>query len=324
MSEALTDGLSSAEQAFFDSQGATEIPADVGSANAADTQQNDAQDAAEGGADAGSSEQLRDEKGKFVPHGAFHEERTKRQQLERQLADMQAKQAVLDDRWNTLLKAGNSKQEEPPAPPSPEEDIFGYMKWQADQIKSMQTAQQEREKAENDQRQAVEQENAIWSHWNHSRTEYVQTNKDFDNAANWLSDYRMGQLKAMALVDPSMATEQARNRQINAELKSIIISAHQQGQNPADLIYRLAQGYGYKPGTVAASAQPDQQNADLSAKVDQLGKALDASKTLTASNGKNAADPMSAEAIANMSESEFTAWMKDPANERRFRQMMGG
>jgi hypothetical protein len=320
MSEALADSLSPAEQAFFDSKGETAIPVEGDGGAAANPGGADPVAEQVPGTDQTEGAQLRDEKGKFVPHGAFHEERTKRQNLERQLAEMQTKQAVLEDRWNTILKVGD-KKDEPAAPPNPEEDIFGYVKWQADQLKQIQSEKQARDEADRQHQTMTKQEEAIWSTWQQSRNEYAQTNKEFDQAATWLSDFRMNQLKALSVIDPRMGNDGARNQQINEELKAIVVAAQQQGRSPAELVHQLAVSYGFKPTAATDTTDPSKS---LAAQVDNLGKALEASRTLTASGGKSGADPMSAESIANMSEGEFSAWIKDPANERRFRQIMGG
>lgn len=323
------DTLTPAEAAFFDSRGETALPVETPAVVETPSSTPDTTVTPDVSATPdtipGADGQARDEKGKFVPHGAFHEERSKRQALERDLSDMRSKQAVLEDRWNTLLSLQKTQEAAPTAPPSPEEDLFANLKWQADQVKALQTQIADRDKTERETREAAEQETAVWSHWQRSADEYGATNKDFTQARDWMANYRMKQLEALAIIDPRMATPEARNQQINAELKSIIVAAHQQSRNPAELVHQLAVGYGFSPAAAttttpaAAAADP---NASLVAKIAELDKAMTASKTLTASNGKNAADPMSAEAILQMSDNEFSVWMRNPENAKTFDRIL--
>lgn len=308
------DSFTEGEQAFFDSRGEKDIPAEVSQETPAVVEIPSSEEI---------SGQIRDEKGKFVPHQALHAEREEHKKTKAQLEEFGRKFAVSEDRWNTLLQL--NKQEEKPAiaPPDPETDIFGYVKWQKDQLEGLQKTISERDKATQEQQQASQQEQAIWGAWESGAKTYATENPDFGNAAQWLSDYRMKQLEAIGIVDPRMSDPAARNQQINAELRDIILSAKQQNANPAELVFKLAKGYGYT-GKNEAAAETIDPNAALGEKIDQLGKAISQSKTMTATAGKAAAEPNSAEALLNMSDAEFGVWLKTPANAKLFKQMQGG
>ena len=56
-------------------------------------------------AEGAEPEKARDEKGRFVPHQALHAEREEHKKTKAQLEEISRKQAILEDRWNTLLKA---------------------------------------------------------------------------------------------------------------------------------------------------------------------------------------------------------------------------
>jgi hypothetical protein len=301
--------LSPSEQAFFESGGQTEIvetPAETSSEPAQIEQTGVVQEV--------SSE--RDEKGRFVPHQALHAEREEHKKTKSELEQIRQRQAVLDDRWNTLLKANQpAEAQQPAAPPNPEEDIFAYSKWQADQLKALQDKVDGREQQEQQSRQEVEQEQALWGEWSQSAQSYAATQTDFGDAVKFLSDARDRQLQALSIANPGFANEQGRVQQINTELKSIVIAAKQQGMSPAEAVYKIAQGYGY------AAAPPSLKLPDSLAKIDA---AQNASRTLAASPGRDAGDPMSAEAIASMSNTEFDTWYRDPANAKRFDALMRG
>lgn len=301
--------LSPSEQAFFESGGQTEIVE-----TPAETSNEPAQIEQSGVVQEVSSE--RDEKGRFVPHQALHAEREEHKKTKSELEQIRQRQAVLDDRWNTLLKANQpAEAQQPAAPPNPEEDIFAYSKWQADQLKALQDKVDGREQQEQQSRQEVEQEQALWGEWSQSAQSYAATQTDFGDAVKFLSDARDRQLQALSIANPGFANEQGRVQQINTELKSIVIAAKQQGMSPAEAVYKIAQGYGY------AAAPPSLKLPDSLAKIDA---AQNASRTLAASPGRDAGDPMSAEAIASMSNTEFDTWYRDPANAKRFDALMRG
>jgi hypothetical protein len=97
-------------------------------------------------------------------------------------------------------------------------------------------------------------------------------------------------------------------------LKQIVIGAKQRGLSSAQVIYELAQGYGYTPK--AAAADP----ADA---LDRLEKSVAGATSLSASGGARPAAGMDAAAIANMSPEQFGAWLAKNG-ERGFKKLAGG
>lgn len=317
MTEENSSGLSASEQAYFESGGTTEVvEADVTATQPVtetlDTAQIEQPEV---------TSQDRDDKGKFVPHGALHAEREEHKKTKAALEQISQRQAVLDDRWNTMLaaKATTEQPKQDETPPDPSVDVIGYMQFQAKKTQELNDKIASDNKQREEHTQAEQQERLIWDTWSSAVTQVKATAPDFDDAAAYLSQMRDTQLQAYAGVDPSFSNPQQRVAQINAELRSIIIAAKQQGQDPAVAVYQMAKGYGYAGGQPAAN--PQQETLDKIAKIDAAQRG---SKTLTASNGSNSSDPLSAEAIADMSPKEFDAWMKDPANEKRFNTLMGG
>src|SRR6478736_6951391 len=207
MTDQSTSGLSAAEEAYFSSGGETEITADPAPvadlAPTADTV--DPVDPSAAVVDP-AAPQERDDKGRFVPHQALHAEREEHKKTKAELEQIRQQQAILNDRWNTLLTA--TKQSEPQAetPPDPEVDIFAHSKWQADRLKALETKLSDREKADEEARTAAAADNELWGHWSQSAQAYAATNTDFGDAVKFLSDTRTAQLKALALVDPSFAS----------------------------------------------------------------------------------------------------------------------
>lgn len=316
MTEENTGGLSAAEEAYFSSGGESEItaePAAEPSAEPALELQPEPQAEPEPSPE-------RDEKGRFVPHQALHAEREEHKKTKAELEQIRQQQAILNDRWNTMLQVQQKVQQpEPETPPDPNEDIFAFSKWQADQLKALQERVESREKSEEQQQKIAEQERELWGHWSQSAQSYAAEAPDFGDAVKFLSDTRTRQLKALAAVDPRFGDDNGILGQINAELKSIVVAAKERGENPAKVVHELAKAYGF-----AAAPQQTQAPNGLTEKLAQIDAAQNASRTLAASPGRNAGDPISPEAIASMSNSEFEAWMKVPENAKRFQSMMGG
>jgi hypothetical protein len=317
----MESALSASEQAFFESGGETEI---------IETPAEPSNDLAPQGDLAASPEPAaqpevtgeRDEKGRFVPHQALHAEREEHKKTKSELEQIRQRQAVLDDRWNTLLKANQPAEAQQPAPPpNPEEDIFAYSKWQADQLKALQEKVDGREQQEQKTQQEQQEEQQLWGEWSQSAQSYATQQTDFGDAVKFLSEARDRQLQALSIANPGFANEQGRVQQINNELKSIVLAAKQQGMSPAEAVYKIAQGYGY---AVAAPQPVDPNTLKLPDSLAKIEAAQNASRSLAASPGRDAGDPMSAEAIANMSNAEFETWYRDPANAKRFDTLMRG
>lgn len=317
MTDQSTSGLSAAEEAYFASGGETEIAA--AQPEPSPTPEADPTHPA---AVVDPTPQDRDDKGRFVPHQALHAEREEHKKTRSELQTLREQQAILNDRWNTLITATKQPEPQPEAPPNPEEDIFAYAKWQGDQLKALTEKIDSRDKADADARTASEQERELWGHWSQSAQAYATTAPDFGDAVQFLSDARTKQLNALAVVDPTFSNAEGVTNQINAELKAIVASARARGENPAKVVHDIAKAYGFAGG--APTPTPDPAAAELAGKIAQIDAAQTASRTLAASPGQNAADPMSPEAIASMSAAEFDAWMKVPENATRFQKMMGG
>ncbi len=319
MTDQSTSGLSAAEEAYFSSGGETEIT--VETAPVADPAPNvDPVDPSAAVVDP-AAPQERDDKGRFVPHQALHAEREEHKKTKAELEQIRQQQAILNDRWNTMLAVNKQPEQQAETPPNPEEDIFAYAKWQGDQLKALQEKIDSRDKAQEQAAAVTQADNELWGHWSQSAQAYAATNTDFGDAVKFLSDTRTAQLKGLALVDPNFANEQGILNQINAELKAIVAASKQKGMDPAQAVHEIAKAYGFN-GAKAPTADP--AAADLAGKISQIDAAQNASRTLAASPGKNAGDPLSPEAIASMSTKEFEAWMKVPENARRFEKMMGG
>lgn len=304
-----SDALSETERAYFENAGEAEAsqPIEPDGSGQEDQQQED------GPAQA----QPRDERGKFVPHGALHAEREEHKKTRAELQELQHFRTRMEERWRLAEQMMAPRQEEraEDRPPDPEEDIFAYAKWQAQQLEGLKQQADERAKAEQQAAQSREIERRVWNHWQESARSYAQENADFGNAAQWLSEHRDKQLQALAGVDARFQNVGARNAQIEQELRGIVISAAQQNKSPAELVYQIAQSYGYKPA--AAQGQMPEQ-------LERVQKAQQASRSISQASGRSGADEVTPDMIAGMSDTEFSAWYAKPGNAARFDRLMQG
>jgi murein DD-endopeptidase MepM/ murein hydrolase activator NlpD len=265
------------------------------------------------------TEKARDEKGRFVPHQALHAEREEHKKTKAQLEEISRKQAILEDRWNTLLKAGVGAEQKPAEEdpePDPNVDIFAHNAWLKRQIEKERSIRSEREEAEKQSRAAQEQEQAIWSEWHQSAQSYMAETPDFGEAVKFMSELRDRQLQALSFANPQLRSEQGRVQQINAELKQIVQAAKQQGLSPAEAVYQLAQGFGYQKAGQAP--QPPQMPDKLAS----VARAQEASRTVGQAPGKAGGDELTLEGLLAMSPAEYDKWVQ--ANPNKFRSLMGG
>ena len=322
--------LSASEQAFFESGGVTEVidtpevaaegaPQGDLAAAAGDGQQQDGQlQTEQPGQQDGD---VRDEKGgRFVPHQALHAEREEHKKTKAKVEEVERHLAVLNDRWNTLLtlrqQQEQPKQEEQ-APPDPEQDIFGYTKWQAEKMRALEEKIHSQETQTRQQQEVAQQEQAIWNEWSQSAQTYAAEKPEFGDAVKWLSDFRGKQLQAMALVDERFANPAGVNEQINAELKAIIVAAKQKGISPAKVVHDLAVSYGFQ------AKAPDPAGMVLPEKLAGIASAQEAARTVGQVTGRTGGDAMTPESIAAMPPAEFERWAADPKNARLLDKMLG-
>lgn len=244
----------------------------------------------------------------------FKEERRRREEIERNLA-------VLNDRWETMLRASQGQQEGPKADedpePDPNVDIFAHQAWVSRQIKKENERRAQHEAQTAEQQRSAQLETQVSQYWHGSAAEFAKTTPDFTEAAGFLAKSRDKQLAAMASINPQLATEQGRNAVINAELKNIVIACAQQGKSPAEAVYAMAKEWGYA-GKAPAPAEndPTKQVADLAA-------AVEGAKSLGSIGGGRVAGT-SAQSIADMSDKEFEVWSAKPENMAKWRAAAGG
>lgn len=276
---------------------------------------------------------------KVINHGAFHKERERRKQVEKDLAELKEKFARGDERMKIMQElqakaekpAETEKVDEDPEP-DPEEDVFAYIKWQQREMgrlreantKTTETFEETRQQAD----AATEQAQMVQS-YERAATEYAKTEPKFFEAYQHLLDSRHRELEFLGYTDQNERAQILHNEEM-----TIARHALANRKNPAEIMHGLAKERGFAPQVPASDPEPaktDTQAAktDETAvaaekseadKLAELKTAQEASMSLSSAGGAGVRE-MSMEALAEMSEEEFEEFKEN--NPKEFRLIMG-
>lgn len=236
---------------------------------------------------------------KVVPLAALHEERRARQELQRQLAESNRRQAERDAIIERRLAALAPQQQMPDKLEQPVEYLDQRLSEVAATNKQILERDQQREQEA--QRQHIERQatQAVLA----SAAEFAKVQPDLPEAGKYLNEMRARELMLFGMAE-AQAIAQATQEQDNA-LKTWAY----QGMNAAQMAYEFAKARGYQPKTQANTAEQ---------KIAAQQKGTAAAKSL-GGGGAVHAGKLTAEALASMSDEDFSK-----LTESQFRQAMGG
>lgn len=249
---------------------------------------------------AAAAEPPADTRPKFVPHAALHEERTRRQALERELAE---------------LRRG------PPAEPAKpaidvETDPIGALR----EIREWQAGQAQRE---DQHRQMQEFTQRVQAH----EGDFAAATPDYGKAIEHLRTARANELKALGM------PEQQILQQLYKEAMDTANVAFQNGRNPGEVFYELAKTRGYvlavsppEPTPAAETIAPvaedtalAKKKADSDAALDRIARGQQAGRKTAGAGGDPPSNEMTLEALANLTGAAF-----DAAMEKHGKRLFGG
>jgi hypothetical protein len=235
---------------------------------------------------------------KVVPLAALHEERRARQALQAQIQERDRQHAEQMQRINQRLEMLTTPQKQMP---DREQDPVGYLDERIGQVALTQQQlmqQQQAERHAQQQAQALEQ---VKSHVVAVANEFAKQTPDLGEAVNYMNAMRTRELIVQGN-DPQQAAYLA-----GKELDEAAIQWAVQGRNPAQTAYEFAKARGYTPkASGAAEKIAAQQKGTAAAKSLGGGGAVSAGK-------------LTAEALANMSDADFSK-----LTDSDWRQAMGG
>jgi hypothetical protein len=242
---------------------------------------------------------------KVVPLAALHEERRARQELQRQIAERDRVHAEQMQRINQRLETLMPQQQVP----ARDTDPVGYLEHSQTQAmqQAVQQAVQPFMQAQQEQAQRQQQEqyvNGLREAVRSSAEALRQTTPDVEDAGNFVINQRARELMVLG------APEHVAKVKASQELDQLLMQwAHNQ-MNPAETAYEFAKARGYMPKA--------QQQATPAEKIAAQQKGVTAARSLGGGGAPNAGK-LTAEALANMSDEEFSK-----LTDAQFKQALGG
>lgn len=235
----------------------------------------------------------------FVPHSALHEERARRKELQRMNEELQAAQArqmaVMEQRFSQIQAAMQQSRQQVP---TFEEDPVNALKHGVEATQA-EIAQMRAWQAQEFQRQQAEQQHSAFLRQLESRVaedikEFVEETPDYLDAIQDLRVRRAKQHMALG------ATEQQAVQMVMQEEYQLAAAALQNGRSPAKAAYEIALAYGY-------TKKEAKEAADSAQKMEALQKGV---KAQSLGSGGAPNKGVSAEALLQMSDEDFAAFMK--------------
>ena len=233
----------------------------------------------------------------FVPHGALHEERQKRKEMEAQLQRIQQettyRQQLMEQRLQQLYQS--QQQANQPKPPSYEDDPLGNLKHTQEltQQQIQQLNDRYRQEAENRNRyeQAQAYKAQLESVVQSDVAQFSQEHPDYLEALGHARQTRVRQHMAIGLSEAEAVQLMYQEEYQLAE------AALQRGKSPAQAAYDIAKAYGWTKGKPSSET-----------KIETLQKGVKAAQSL-GSGGTPTGTP-SIDQLADMSDDEFAAFKK--------------
>ena len=258
------------------------------------------------------------ERQRWVPHGAMHSERIKRQEAEARAKEYEEKIAKLDGRVQAINEVIRAAAESAAAPylppdqqPQPQHDPNAFVDPETDLFAA--TRQIQAHLARQQQAQQAQQLNNAYQQ---DIQQTLSTKPDLKAAYDHLANSRMAELESMGL------DETGRRAQVLAEERDLVQRALASGRSPSALLYELATKRGYRPG---AAPQPMPSNPAGDEHIRQLQRGQAASTSLTGV-GSSPGGNLSIDQIVNMSDDQFADLARSLGglNSEKFIRTFGG
>ena len=222
----------------------------------------------------------------FVPHGAMHAERMRAQAAETALNEMRAE-----------IEALKAAQPAPEPEPVPDQfsDPEGYNAWvqkqaQAplEQVKQIQEQLREQQELQQLNGVVIADEQA-----------FIQEKPDYKDAIDFALQARAKQL---AIFAPDGTPEAQLLQAAQQERIDVVKQAIAAGRRPAEVLYRISEGFGYQ------AKQPDPAPASgptEAEKVTALANAQAATQSLTTAPGASAAAEITLDYLAGLDDEAY-------------------
>jgi hypothetical protein len=235
----------------------------------------------------------------MVPHAALHEERTKRQQLEREIAELRAGKQPQGQQVPTAEDEAPDEQQDP----------LGTIAWLKNQLRD-----ERKTRVEQHQHQTQLQE--LGERIGTRVQAYAAEHPEYQDQVTFLRQSRAEELR---LANPGMTPQQVVQQLVYEEIE-LGRNALQHDRDPGEIVAGLAKHRGWQPKAGAtAPVQQQPQPAAAQQRLDQLKRGTAAAVSPSASGGAGASADMTIEDLVNLDGEDF-----DKAFESHGKRLMGG
>jgi hypothetical protein len=226
---------------------------------------------------------------------AMHEERQKRQELQKTLSEYQEHMAKLERQQQEIMQRAKTS-EVPEKAPNYEEDPIGYLKWENQQLANKMEAHNRylQDQHQKQQQQAAYQEEVnkttqFLTAYSNSAKEYMKEVPDFKDAYHFIEKSRIEEYMAAG-----HSHEVASQLLIEDEM-AIASRAFMDGVKPAARLMEIAKLRGWKPKGAAESAP---------SKLESISKGIKSSKSLGTA-GHTEGGKLTPSDVDHMNDKEF-------------------
>jgi hypothetical protein len=247
-----------------------------------------------------------------VSYHKFKRTEERARAAERELTDMREKFARGDERMRLLAEALTVTPPKDDTPPDPETDIFAFVRWQSRQMDRLANELRSTRGEIGATRETLEERHAadaLQSAYQRDAVAFARATPDFVHAYNHMLGTR-----AQMLEDQGYGAADVRGILANEE-RGLVQRALQANKSPAEMIYAIAQRFGYRrpdgqapDGKSARSGGRQNGKPSASELIETIRAGQGAGKTLSGAGG--AASDLSVEALVNMSEADFNTLLR--------------
>mgnify|MGYP003402416699 FL=1 len=259
-----------------------------------------------------------------VPLATYMEEKKARQERDRQLAEVNQRYSQTVDRFQTYLErtgqAAPQSQPEPAPNFEPPDDPIEKIEWAAQQVADMRRHEQETAA----HREQVARETAHWQDVFHNYSRAVEhavaQAPEVIEARTFLITQRVNEHMATGSSQRD-AVEAVRNEELR-----LAADAMAKGIHPVAQVIAVAKARGYVPIAMRQPQQPSNAPVDAAQRLETVAQGQQANVSLsTAGTGGNArSGRVDAKALADMSDKEFAAWVAKDSDGENWRKVMHG
>ncbi len=215
--------------------------------------------------------------------GALKAERGKRQERDRELEELRAEIETLKGGRPSQAQQETADDLGLGEAPDMEKDPMAYLKWTKQVVDAM---MQERRQTASEQQQESEQSNyvrQVVQTFTQAENEYRKAVPDYDDAMEHLRQARIAEIEAFGI--PKAQAVQ----QFQQEALQMADAAYRTGNQPAAVVYKIAQTRGYRPKAAEETkADPVQDRQKADAEMQKRRDAEKLSKSLGGGGGKAA------------------------------------